>query len=201
MEKNLNKEKKPEKSEITFIDRKKTKPIFQTYYEKLNKVLIAKNYKEEKILFRVLYDKIYRPELYNFIIKGGRKNLNLARNVFSANEDRYEYDLLKENENFHFDDDELYSENNYLIKLNKYFILHKLTIYLSVPLGCTSVYYKLANRQPTKFNICIFLCSTVFLLSYWNYKRKDDFYKTEFQKILERANESQMNIYKKFYFD
>jgi hypothetical protein len=198
MEKNLVKEKK---QEITFIDRKKSKPIFQTNYEKLKKFILAKNYKEEKVLFRVLYDKIYRPDLYNFIIKGGQKNLNLARNVFSANEDKYEYSLLKENENLQFDDDEIYSENNYLIKLHKYFALHKLTIYFSVPLGCASVYYKLGNKQPTKFNICLALCSVVFLVSYWNYKRKDEFYKTEFQRILERANESQMNIYKKFYFD
>ena len=206
MEKNLDKDKEKENGKdkerkITFIDRKKSEPIFQSNYDKLKKFLLAKNYKDEKILFRVLYDKIYRPDLYNFILKGGKKNLNLARNVFSANEDKYEYKLLRENDTFQFEDDELYSENNYLTKLHKFYLLHKLTIYSTVPIGFTSVYYKLVNKQPTKFNICVCISSVVFSFNLWNYRKNQGIYRSEFQKILERGNETEMDAYKKFYYD
>lgn len=192
-------ENKQEK--IVFIDRKKSTPIFQSNLEKLQKYFIAKNYKDEKILFRVIYDKIYRPELYNFILKGGKKNLNLARNIYTANEDRYEFQILKSNDDFKIDDDELYSENNYISKLHKYFILHKLSIYLSVPLGCSSIYFKLVKKSSFYFNITILVSVTLLLVSLSNYRTKEKFYTSEIHKILENANVNDADAYKKFYYD
>jgi hypothetical protein len=186
---------------ITFIDRKKSTPIFQNNFENFKKYLLAKNYKDEKILYRIIYDKIYRPDLYNFILKGGKKNLNLARNIYSANEDKYEYKTLKSNESFNFEDDQLFSENNYITKLHNFYVFHKLTIYSSVPLGFFSVYYKLANKNTSKFNLCVLISATIFFVNIWNYRKKDKYYTSEIHKYLENANINDIDTYKRFYYD
>jgi len=188
-------------NKIKFIDRKKSEPLFQKYYELYSKYFIAKNYKEEKILFRILYDKIYRPELYNFVLKGGTKNINLARNIFTANEEKYEYKLLLTNENFNFDDDELYSENNYLLNLHKKYLIHKFTIYSSVPIGISSLFFKFFKKSDNIFYFTLALAGIVFVVNWSNFTKKEKIYKSELQKILIKANERSIETYKNFYYD
>jgi hypothetical protein len=192
---------KENRQSIIFIDRKNTKSLNLDFYNSLKKYFISKNYKDDTILFKLLYDKIYRPELYNFIKKAGEKNLILSRNILQANEEKYEFKALKLNEEMRFDDDELYSENNFLHKRHNIFIFRKLTLYMTIPIGLSSVFFKLISRSETKFRICIFL-SLIIILSNFQFVSSEQILNSgEFYHTLEEANKKEILIYKKFYYD
>src|SRR5690348_1942595 len=136
---------------ITFIERKKYIPLGQRLaklYEEFSVQQIAKNYKSEGLLWRVVYDKVYRPELYKFISSVENiKEINVVRNIFAINENKYEYKQLKENTQLDMDDDEVYTENNYLRKVHKYFLMETYSYYSTIPLVVATSFLGIASRQ------------------------------------------------------
>jgi hypothetical protein len=187
--------------EVTFIDRRKSKSLNLDFYHSILYYFISKNYKDDTILFKLLYDKIYRPDLYKFIIKAGEKNLILSRNILQANEHKYEFKYLKKNDELEFQEDEFYSENNFLQKRHNIFILRKLTLYMTIPVGLSSVFFKLVSRSDSKFRLCTLL-SLVIIITNLHFVNKENNLNTgEFYQTLEEANKKQILIYKKFYYD
>jgi len=190
-------------NKIVFIDRKKSKPIIQNNFEKFCKLLLSQNYKEEKIIFKILYDKIYRPELFNLITKGSENNLNLTRNLFNMNEENYEYRIMKNNQDLQLDDDDLYNENSFLLKLHRTFVIHKITIYLSVPFGIGSLYFSVINKSSPKFkgNLSVFGCIALFFINIRNLYTKEALYNSNLFRLVEKTNKLNYEVYKRFYYD
>jgi hypothetical protein len=188
-------------STITFIDRKKSKPVLSEFFNQFLKYLVYLNYKEEKITFRIVYDKIYRPELYNFIIKGSEKNINLTRNIFTMNEEKYSYELIKKNEEFTFDDDELYNENSYLRTVHKYFLVQKLTIYTSLPMCFITLYYKFIQNHSIKMFVSLVSLFVLMGVNMNNKNNQKNFEKKEVFRMAVEANKKYFDTYKNFFYD
>lgn len=195
MEKKLDEENK-----ITFIDRKKAKPFYHNLKDTFTNYMLFKVYKEENVIFKILYDKLYRPDLFNLIIRGSMNNLNLTRNLFRMNNTKFKYDQIVNNDKMNFTDDDLYSENSYLFQIYNIFLVSKITLYLSIPFGLGSVYFIL-NRSYSKANIFFISCLMLLCVNLRNANKKEKIIKSSLYRSIEETNRSNIEIYKKFYAD
>ena len=133
---------------IKFIERKKKLPLLDKIKNDLNIFLIKTNYENSNILFKSLYDKHYRPYLYNYINNSDINVPNKTRTFISFNKDRFHYDSILKNEDVidKNKDEEFFIDNLYLInshKIFKYTLLNKYTtFFFSVSLFGSTIFQK-----------------------------------------------------------
>jgi hypothetical protein len=193
------------RDEVTFIERKKYIPLgdrMKNYFDNYSKHLLISNYKNEKLLFRVIYDKIYRPELYTFVNTiQNVKEVNMLRNIFTMNETKYDYNLIKENNQLKIEDDEIYTENNFLRKVHKYYKMYSIFYYMTGPLFFISSYFALYEKR--KFKMFLFLIATgsSFLTSIYAEQQKKKLLNSELSKLLTINNSKAIDKYKIFFYD
>ncbi len=164
-----------ESEKIKRIERKKKIPLKDKIYEKINNLQISfvqKHYKDEKLLWRVIYDRLYRIDLFDYIMNSDGKYLNISRNIFNINEEKYKY--LKLDKNLLFEDD-IYIENNFLINHHNYYLMEKLSFILLIP---NILFFTLAILKRSK---SLFFCLTFCFII--NFASSGDFIKTKFTKI------------------
>ena len=90
------------------------------------------NYENGNLLFKILYDKIYRKSLYNYINNSDINVPNKTRTFISFNKDNFDYKALKKNEEFISEnDDDVYTENIYLLKSQEIFRISLINKYSS----------------------------------------------------------------------
>jgi len=117
------------------------------------------------------------------------------------NEEKYPYELIKKNEKFTFDDDELYNENNYLRTIHKYYIIHKLTIYTSLPMCFITLYYKFIHNHSIKMLVSLVSLFTIMGVNMNNKNNQKNFEKREISRIAVEANKKYFDTYKNFFYD
>lgn len=205
-------ESNKENAKIVFIDRKKNSYL----KDKLNNLVenfflrnIEKQYFDDNLVFKVLYDKIYRPEIYKFLINSDKEkvNLNVIKNILKMNESKMEFSFkrikdfgndisIMNLENF---DDEILSENNQLVFLHKTFIKEKLARYSSFFLCVMSAFFKFAVRKDHISNLTlVFIAFNLGYIFYLN-KRKQDVFESVLYKFILQKNKNEIQVYKKFY--
>ena len=122
--------------DIEFIERKRKPPIFEKIRNDLFIFMIKMNYENGNLLFKILYDKIYRNSLYKYILNSDINVPNKTRTFLSFNKDNFHYKFLKKNEEFIIENDEdIYSENLYLQKTHeifRYSIINKYSSFIFV---------------------------------------------------------------------
>lgn len=192
-------------NKIIFIERKKYVTLGQrvkNFYQEFLCNLVESNYKEEKLLWRVVYDKIYRPELYNFVntVKDS-KEVNVVRNIFTLNETKYPYKLLKDSADLGINDDEIYTENNYLQKLHKYYKMENYAYRASLPLILITSYHGVVNRKKPKFSVSCFFLAIALGVTFYGNNQKTAVHKSELEKILQSRNENEVQVYRRFFYD
>jgi hypothetical protein len=186
---------------IIFIERKKKESMIekiQKYYSKWENRLLGKQYKTEKIIWRVLYDKIYRKDVYDLLMKTqDEKDLNFVRNLYYINTEKAGYPVIKSNDDFIDDDPEFYLENNYLIQSFKYYKNEKFSFYIYGPLVLTSIYYKL-KKNDIIFTIFTLMFSGVIYSNYSLSKKRESFYEYNDKKV-ENRNKHSLEVYKRLF--
>lgn len=196
---NSNETSQLNKSQITFIDRKKSKPLFDIGLKEIKLMALSENFKNEKTLFRLLYDKIYRPELYELIMKGGDKNINFIRRYLGSTNEKHPFVLLKNNDPLDIEDEESNIENNYLLKSHKIFIYKKSCIYLLMTCSIVNLYYRFIKNSIPKFKISLL---AIIFFTILHFKFTNDQIKLDSSsntKEIQSNNEKMLLIYKNLY--
>jgi hypothetical protein len=207
-------EKKLEENiKIVYIDRKKNNYI-KDKFDKIKENFFIRNiqrlYFDDNILFKILYDKIYRPSFYNFLINSDREkiNPNVTKNIFKMNEDKLEFQFQKiqqfENNllslsNEKFNDDEIFGENNILLSMNKVFLKERLAKYSSFFFCVLSLFFKFALKKPFATNITFVLISINLGYIYYIRDYKQNSLRTETYKFMKKKYDNEIEIYKKYY--
>jgi len=208
----MNMEKNDENKKIVFINRKKNSYLKDKLHNFLDNFIlknIEKQYFDDNIVFKVIYDKIYRPEIHKFLINSDKEkaNINLTKNILKMNESKMEFSFKRIKdygndisiinlENF---DDELLSENNQILSLHKLFIKEKLARYSSFFLCIVSVFFKFAIRNNNISNFTLFLIAgNLGYIVYLN-ASKQKVYDSELYKILLDKYKNEIQVYKKYY--
>jgi hypothetical protein len=210
-------------NEIFHIDRIKKKTLAEKIKEKFNNIdiyFIKKTYKKEKLLFRVLYDKIYRNDIYTMILNSSKEpdqenlenknhnsksqtrapNINLARNIFKMNEENILYFSIKPNSEKSFNDDSLYPENRYIQNLQKFNKWHNILINLMVPFGIITAYFKLRKKENYFKMMAI---SSFFLLvgDIYSIQQNSRIGKNGMEDFHKENNKEALEAYRRFYYD
>lgn len=193
-------------NKITFIQRKKNEPWIEkvkSYKEVFDKWIRAKCYKEEKLIYRIIYDKIYRPELFKIIMNSDKsiKNINMIRNIFQLNEDNFVFEPLRDSSTFKFTDDELYTENNFVNRIDSYFRKQFISSCFFIPLGLLSLYFRFFFKSQVKFYVNLCISTTIVFINLSASKNKKDIYKGEITRMIMEGNKNEFENYKKFYYD
>lgn len=196
------------KQNIAFIPRKKNisniKKL-ENYIESFHLILLAKLYKKEKLLFRVIYDKNYRTEMFDFIISANQTQINIARNLFTMNETNFPLKYIKSNLDLHELDDDLHTENNFLNKIYYYYCWDWICFLAYIP-GLISYIFLRVNSSNKRKNAIYFYSFLSYALgnfiisSYFDYKRQM-LYSSFTAKELQRKYQDEMDTYKNFFYD
>jgi hypothetical protein len=190
---------------IVFIDRTKKKSIIERINESLNNLksrIIANQYKNEKLIWKLLYDKIYRRDMYRIIINSkDEKDTSFLRSLYYRKQHNETFPLLKQNIELDNDDLDIFLENNYLLNSNKLYALETYSYFLYIPLLAVSIYYKYKNNTKW-FNFTSFLFVSVLACNFLALYKRKKFYESRKDKRFEGDNEQAMAVYRKlFYID
>ena len=187
---------------IIFIERKKKEnlvELLRKYYIRYQVSLVSKLYKNEGIIWKVLYDKIYRKDLYNLLMKTeNEKDLNFIRNLYYIKSKEYEYAIIKTNESFIEDDLDFYLENNYLYQTIKYYKYETFTYLSCVPILLLSFYSKWYKRDKL-FNFNTILFVGILYFSY-SFRMKKSNLNNTMDKIIEGSNIKEFEVYKRLFY-
>jgi hypothetical protein len=113
-------DKEKENETIQFIERKKHLPMFDKLKNDFSIFVIKMNYENTNVLFKLLYDKHYRPFLYKYINNSDINAPNKTRTFISYNRDKFHYLPINKNEELiGKNDDEFFLENLYLYNSHK----------------------------------------------------------------------------------
>jgi len=113
-------EKEKVNETIQFIERKKQLPIYNKVKNDFSVFMIKMNYENTNVLFKLLYDKHYRPSLYKYINNSDINVPNKTRTFISFNKENFHYTPIKKNEELiGNNDDEIFLENLYLFNSHK----------------------------------------------------------------------------------
>mmetsp|Transcript_22857 Transcript_22857/g.23804 ORF Transcript_22857/g.23804 Transcript_22857/m.23804 type:complete len:264 (+) Transcript_22857:7-798(+) len=168
---------------------------------------LARQYQEEDLLFKITYDKVYRPELHKLICNSSPDNINITRNLFGLNEEKYRLVSVEENKVFLGldEDSDLRSENNYVYKVVKY---NKLSSYSKwILIGGMSLSFglrfKWGDCKKTRIMFLAMMPFTVISLTLSSYfaRQKTVLSKSFLAKEMKLRYENDMNFYKAFYYD
>jgi hypothetical protein len=188
-----------------FIERKKKKSfveLFNDLISNFNSRILKNQYKSEKMIWKVLYDKIYRKDLFEMLMNAeNEKDKSFLRNIYYVKQDNETFPLIKTNEQLNEDDLEVYYENNYLQGSNKLYKFETYSYYMYIPLLCLSSYYRIKNNTKI-FNLTAFLFMTVLATNFSAFYKRKKFYETSKEKVFEADNQKALSIYKTlFYID
>jgi hypothetical protein len=185
-----------------FIERKKKVSGLEkikSYYSKWENRMIGEQYQYDKILWRVSYDKIYRKEVYDFLmLTQDEKDLNFVRNMYHIKSEKIGYPNIKSNDYFIDDDPEFYVENNYLLQSFKLYKYEKYSFYLYAPLVIPSLYFKYKNND-ILFTMLSALFVGVLYTNYSSSNKRKAFYEYNDKKI-ESRNETGLDVYKRLFY-
>jgi hypothetical protein len=193
------------KGEIVFIERKKKNSLSQQLNEGICYIksrIITNQYKNEKLIWKVIYDKIYRKDIYNIIMSAkDEKDTSFLRSLYYRKQDNEAFPLLKQNIDLGDEDLDVFIENNYLLQSNKLYSLETYSYFLYIPLLVLSMYFKLKNNT-RGFNFTGITFVSVLAANLLAAHSRKRFYETRQDKKFESDNEKAMSVYRKlFYID
>lgn len=205
-------ESNKENTKIIFIDRKKNsylKDKVNNFIDRFFIRNIEKQYFDDNLIFKILYDKIYRPDIFKFLINSDKEkvNINVTKNILKMNESKFEFsfkriqdfgnDLSIVNvENF---DDEILSENNQLVFMHKSFIKEKLARYSSFFLCVTSAFFKFAVKKNYLSNLTMVLIAFNLGYIFYVHSKKQEILNSQIYKFMVNKNKNEIQVYKKYY--
>jgi len=189
---------KPDK--IIRIDRKKSVPFKNRVIDQYNKFLInltERHYKDQKLLWRVIYDKLYRIELFDYVMNCEDKNINIARNIFNINEEKYVYKQLNEDLIL---DDNLFVENLFLLNYHKYYKFEKIAFLCFIP---TILLFPIGLYKRSKRLLFGFTFILLFnlLLNGYIHNKKTNLGKSKVDKELKKKYKYEVKRYRMFFYD
>lgn len=198
---------------IVFIDRKKNsylKDKLNSFIENFYIKNIERQYFDENYIFKVLYDKIYRPDIFRFLMNSDSKqvNINVTKNILKMNESKLEFkfkriksfdnDLsLLNTENFA--DDEIFTENNYLNYMHKMYIKERFARYSSFLLCVSSAFLKFGLKKNNIANITLVMIAINIGYIFYLNQNKNKVFNDEFDKLIVQKNQHEIRVYKKYY--
>jgi hypothetical protein len=187
-----------------FIERKKKRSFVQTlneYFEVIKGQILINQYKSEKIVWKVLYDKIYRNDLFSILISADEKESAFLRSLYYVKQENGNFPLLKDNIELDNDDLDIFYENNYLLNSHKFYLIETYSYFLYIPLLAISLFFKFRGAQK-KFNFTTFVFISILGLNFFSTKQRRNFYDPKQEKKLIENNEKAITVYKKlFYID
>lgn len=185
---------------IKFIHREKNVTFgdkIRNIRDQIKLLFIYKAYKDEKIPFKLIYDKIYRKEAYNLIINGSQHNMHLARNIYSTNEDKYPFRVIEKE----ILDDETYAQNMFLDKVVSNYFKYKLSSYLIIPFGTATIVFKFVMRNNNLFILSTLFSTILFLYNLRSFRNKENAYLKGLVTLIEEELKDELNLYKNFFIE
>lgn len=189
-------------NKIIRIERKKSLSFKNRISEQIYKTqikLVEKHYKEQKLLWRVIYDRLYRLDLYEYVLNCEDKNLNIARNIFNINEEKYKYQKINE-DLFLEEGNDLYTENSLLIKYQKYYTLEKIASYLMIPNIIFFSFSIVRRSRGLIYGFAILLFSNLVFNGYIHSMRSN-LSNSKIEKDLKKKYKNEVKRYRLFFYD
>lgn len=166
---------------------------------------ISKNYQTEGLLYKICYDRVYRPGVYDLISSVKESNMNIARNYFQIRQDNYQFTNVDNNSSI-IEKKNLVNENNYvcnIIKYNKYLSFTNFNYPTIMVLGAIAKYRfpdndKVRNRLFLGMLVALGLN---FAISSYLTNKKADLHKDINYKTLKQRYEIDFKNYRDFLYD
>lgn len=200
-------------SNILYIKREKKSEIKQKILNSITSISLyslTKLYQGDDLVFRICYDRVYRPSLFSLITNTSISNINVSRNLFSMNEEQYSFTRTDSNKTFNEDEVELNNENNYITSLVRYKHLDLMsTVSYPVVIGLiTFIKFRASSSSSTNYGlnkmlVRMFLSFVFFNLAFSVFleTRKTKIKKGVLFANLRRKYEVEFDKYKEFYYD
>lgn len=180
-------------------------------YMKLYSYQISKHYQSTNILFKVLYDKLYRSNLYKIILNSEDLNKNISRNLIYLKEDLSEFRKINkilnqtQIDNEEYDAYDLQLENDHIFKSFSYFVKRNYCFYAYFFFLMGAVFMRIQSKS-NFYKVFSFYSGIGVSFGYFIYmdsidKKIRSLNKNYSYEILSDKYNKEIDIYKRYYYD